>query len=265
MANQFDFPLLTADQIEVKVKQVTAKGAVLLLYKTARTDMELLDKVVGPMNWAVDYREIKGNLYCGIGITNDGEHWVWKWDCGIESRADGDGNEKKGEASDAFKRAGFKWGVGRELYTSPFTFAKVETVQSERGKGYELKDKFSRFKVSEIAYEGRSVSRLVITDNHGAVVFSFGNSAPPKNGTREAARAAGEAKLKQLDAQVEAAVQANGAATDAQKKYITDNASPGDWLNIMQKYGANLERLSARGAEKVIAQIDANNAAGESA
>jgi hypothetical protein len=71
-----NFPLLTADQIEVKVKQVSAKGAVLLLYKTARTDMELLDAVVGPMNWAVDYREIKGNLYCGIGITEDGERWV---------------------------------------------------------------------------------------------------------------------------------------------------------------------------------------------
>lgn len=47
--SDFNFPLLTADQIEVKVKQVSAKGAVLLLYKTARTDMELLDKVVGPM------------------------------------------------------------------------------------------------------------------------------------------------------------------------------------------------------------------------
>ena len=209
---EFNFPLLNADQIEVKVKQVTAKGAVLLLYKTARTDMELLDAVVGPMNWAVDYREIKGNLYCGIGITEDGEHWVWKWDCGIESRADGDGNEKKGEASDAFKRAGFKWGVGRELYTSPFTFAKLETVPSEKGRGYELKDKFARFKVAEIAYEGRTVSRLVITDNHGQVVFSYGKGAMPV-GSAEAAQEAGAKKLEEIKGKLDKA--GNGAVKGA--------------------------------------------------
>lgn len=194
-----NFPLLTADQIEVKVKQVTAKGAVLLLYKTARTDMELLDSVVGPMNWAVDYREIKENLYCGIGITEDGDRWVWKWDCGIESRADGDGNEKKGEASDAFKRAGFKWGVGRELYTSPFTFAKVETEKNDRGQ-YVMKDKFARFSVKEIAYEGRKVSHLVITDNHGNVVYSYGKGAMPV-GSAEAAQDVGQKKLEALNAQ----------------------------------------------------------------
>jgi hypothetical protein len=89
--------------------------------------------------------------------------------------------------------------------------------------------------------------------------------ATPTTGTHEAAQAAGKAKLKRLDAQVEAAVQATGAATDAQKKYIIDHATDGDYMQIMQKYGANLERLSTRGAEKVIAQIVANNAAGESA
>ena len=68
------FPMLEADQIEVKVKQIgkpseKGTGSVsLLLYKTARTDMDMLDKVVGAMNWETDYKEIKGNLYCGIGI-----------------------------------------------------------------------------------------------------------------------------------------------------------------------------------------------------
>lgn len=252
---EFNFPLLTADQIEVKVKQVTAKGAVLLLYKTARTDMELLDAVVGPMNWAVNYREIKGNLYCGIGITDDGEHWVWKWDCGIESRADGDGNEKKGEASDAFKRAGFKWGVGRELYTSPFTFAKVKTVQN--GSRYEMEDKFARFKVAEIAYEGRSVSRLVITDNRGQVVFSHGKGAMPV-GSAEAAQEAGKKKLEALNAQM---VKNNKQpATDEQKETIRKTASDEDYLNIMEKYGPDLERLSANVAVRVINEIKRRNA-----
>ena len=99
------FRTLKADEIEVKVKAVSEKGSVWLLYKTARTDMDILDETVGAENWECDYRTIKDNLYCGIGINTQkiGLHnWVWKWDCGIESREDGDGNEKKGEASDAF-------------------------------------------------------------------------------------------------------------------------------------------------------------------
>lgn len=251
-----NFPLLTADQIEVKVKQVSAKGAVLLLYKTARTDMELLDAVVGPMNWAVDYREIKGNLYCGIGITEDGEHWVWKWDCGIESRADGDGNEKKGEASDAFKRAGFKWGVGRELYTSPFTFAKVKTIQN--GNRWEMEDKFARFKVAEIAYEGRSVSRLVITDNHGAVVFSFGKGAMPV-GSAEAAQEAGKKKLEELNAKAAEAAKTPRRAptkpTQEQIDYIKANATDEMYLNAMQAFGPDLENMTYGQAAKLITRI----------
>lgn len=254
-----NFPLLTADQIEVKVKQVTQKGAVLLLYKTARTDMELLDAVVGPMNWAVDYREIKGNLYCGIGITEDGERWVWKWDCGIESRADGDGNEKKGEASDAFKRAGFKWGVGRELYTSPFTFAKVETEKNDRDQ-FVMKDKFARFKVADIAYEGRTVSRLVITDNHGQVVFSFGKGAMPV-GSDEAAKEAGEKKLEELNQQMQKAREnatqspVRGPATDEQKQYIKDKADDETYLKAMQAFGPDLEKMTKAQANKLIARI----------
>ena len=193
-----NFPLLNADQIEVKVKQVGQNGAVLLLYKTARTDMELLDSVVGPMNWAVDYREIKGNLYCGIGITEDGDRWVWKWDCGIESRADGDGNEKKGEASDAFKRAGFKWGIGRELYTSPFIFAKVPTEKNDRGR-YDLKDKFMRFKVDEIAYDDHTITKLVIVDNKGNTIFTQGAKRPATTGTPEAAKTVGDQKLQEME------------------------------------------------------------------
>lgn len=257
--SDFNFPLLTADQIEVKVKQVSAKGAVLLLYKTARTDMELLDKVVGPMNWAVDYREIKGNLYCGIGITDDGEHWVWKWDCGIESRADGDGNEKKGEASDAFKRAGFKWGVGRELYTSPFTFAKVETEKNDRGQ-YVMKDKFARFNVAEIGYEGRTVSQLVITDNKGNVVFSFGKGTLPR-GSTEAAQEVGKKKLEELNRQLgkpaenPAPAPVRGPATPEQIDYIKANADDETYIKAMQAFGEDLEKMTAAQANKLISRI----------
>lgn len=176
-----DIPLLKASDIEVKIKQVGQKGAVALLYKTARVDMAILDEVFGAMNWQVDYKEIKGNLYCGIGIReNDKAEYVWKWDCGTESREDGEGNEKKGEASDAFKRAGFKWGIGRELYSSPFIFIKLPTVEKKDGK-YELENKFAKFYCVQIECdENRKISTVVIADNNGDAVYSYGTCKKPK-------------------------------------------------------------------------------------
>ncbi len=175
------FRLLRADEIEVKVKQVTEKGAVALLYKTARTDMDLLDETFGEDKWECDYKEIKGNLYCGIGVIQTDRAVIWKWDCGVESREDGEGNEKKGEASDAFKRAGTKWGIGRELYTSPFIFLNVATVaDGTDGRGnakYRLKYKYQSFDVAEIGYDdNRRINKLVIK-NKGQTVFTYGVKA----------------------------------------------------------------------------------------
>lgn len=185
---------LRADEIEVKVKQVGEKGAVALLYKTARTDMAVLDEAFGQNNWTNDYKEIKGNLYCGIGIRMaDTGEYVWRWDCGIESRADDEGNEKKGEASDAFKRAGTRWGIGRELYTSPFIFLSVSTVAAGKDtKGrprYALADKFASFSVKKIGYdENRRISELVIEDEKGNIVYAFPKvkqaAKPPAGGAK---------------------------------------------------------------------------------
>jgi hypothetical protein len=87
--------------------------------------------------------------------------------------------------------------------------------------------------------------------------------SPKGEGSREAAQAVGRAKLAELDAKMaEQTAMPIGKVTEAQKAYIQQHASDADYLNIMQKYGPELERLSAKGAERVIAQIDANNAAG---
>lgn len=159
-----EFRNLKAEEIEVKVKKVSQKGAIALLYKTARTDMDILDETVGAENWTNDYEEIKGNLYCSISIKNEAGEWVSKKDCGIESREDGEGNEKKGEASDAFKRAGFRWGIGRELYTSPVIWISSEAANIQTkpgGNGFVCYDKF---KVEKILYseDGRRITALAI-------------------------------------------------------------------------------------------------------
>ena len=42
---------LRADEIEVRVHSVKENGLVLLLYKDARVDMNILDETVGSENW----------------------------------------------------------------------------------------------------------------------------------------------------------------------------------------------------------------------
>ena len=125
---------LRPDEIEVRVGQVFEKGVSMLLYKNARTDMQILDETYGAMGWQCKYKEVKGNLFCAIGILSpEYDEWVWKEDCGTESNTE----KEKGEASDAFKRAGFRWGIGRELYTAPRIWLTVATVPNGKG-GFRL-------------------------------------------------------------------------------------------------------------------------------
>lgn len=163
------FRLLRPDEIECRVQRVTPKGVVLLLYKTARTDADMLDEKVGFGRWANDFKVVDGTLYGGIGIEFDESEWIWKWDAGTESNTEAE----KGRASDAFKRAGFKWGIGRELYSAPFTFIPAGKCNIKDGKCYD------DFKVAAIEYDkDERISRLVITLK-GERVFEWGGELTP--------------------------------------------------------------------------------------
>lgn len=166
------FRLLRADEIECRVSRCTEKGAVLLLYKTARTDADLLDETFGPECWENDFRIIDGVLYGGIGIHFNDGRIIWKWDAGTESNTEAE----KGRASDAFKRAGFKWGLGRELYSAPFVFVpagKCNIKSSERG-GKTVYQCFDDFEVLDIAYDDERISYLRIGLKN-ATVFEWGD------------------------------------------------------------------------------------------
>ena len=142
---------LTADDIVVRVQSVRQNGVILLLYKNARVDMNVLDETVGAENWQREHYECKGNLFCRVGIKTD-DGWVYKSDCGVESNSDA----QKGEASDSFKRACFNWGIGRELYTSPFIWVKAEDCKIEDRK---CNDKF---RVEAIRIEDKRITGLLI-------------------------------------------------------------------------------------------------------
>lgn len=160
---------LKASEIECRVQTVKDTGVSLLLYKTARCDRAILDEEFGVMSWQNDFKVIDGKMYGGIGVySNDLSEWIWKWDCGTESNMD----KEKGEASDCFKRAGFKWGIGIELYSAPFIWVS--------GNGNDLK--FKKYKVDSIGYaDNGDINQLKIIDDKKNVVFELGKyTASPK-------------------------------------------------------------------------------------
>lgn len=183
------FRLLRADEIEARIQSVKSNGCVVLLYKDARCDMNILDETIGAENWQRNHEVINGNLFCNVGINikkEDGsDRWVWKQDVGTESNTE----KEKGQASDSFKRACFNWGIGRELYSSPFIWIKLDS--SEITKDNKC---YTKFIVKEIGYnEEEEINKLVIIDESGKERFRF-----PKNGSKETPQPIQEADYRTL-------------------------------------------------------------------
>ena len=102
------------DDIEWRAGATNAEKtkALALAYITSRAVMDRLDEVIGPHNWKDEYAPgPDGGVICGLSLRILGE-WITKWD-GAENT---DFEAIKGGLSDAFKRAGYKWGIGRYLY-----------------------------------------------------------------------------------------------------------------------------------------------------
>ena len=140
------FRRLTKDEIECRVGQRSEKteSISLLLYKDARVDQKILDEAFGMFGWQKRYeRDNKGNLFCIVSIKSPDGEWIEKSDVGTESNME----SIKGEASDAFKRACFNWGIGRELYTAPQIWIKP-TDYKKGGKST-----YDKFIVTDIDYD----------------------------------------------------------------------------------------------------------------
>ena len=148
-----NFRKLYASEIDVRVARVTPKSVMLLLYKDARCDQNILDETVTPMNWQRHHS--RDNANCIVSIWDeDKKCWIEKEDTGKESFTE----KEKGLASDSFKRACFNWGIGRELYTSPDLFFPISSTTAKDGKCYD------RFVVTEILYNDNRISSVTILD-----------------------------------------------------------------------------------------------------
>jgi len=161
----YKFRTLKSNEIECRVSRVSSKGVVLLLYKNARVDINLLNEVVGSTNW--QRRHTRDNANCIVSLWDDEKkQWVEKEDTGSPSVAEKD----KGLASDSFKRSCVNWGIGVELYTAPPIWISADKCNiTPKGEGYVCYDKFH---VVEIGYDDeRNINHLVIALEDGTVVF----------------------------------------------------------------------------------------------
>lgn len=172
---ELKFRDLKSSEIDVRIATLNEKGATLLLYKDARVDQDILDETVGAMNW--QRKHSRDNANCTVEIwDNDKKMWVSKEDTGTESNTE----KEKGLASDSFKRACFNWGIGRELYTSPFIWVPADNMQlydSGRKDSYgktvwATKDKFY---VEAIEITDKTITGLAIKNNRNVRVFTYRN------------------------------------------------------------------------------------------
>lgn len=163
---EYMFRDLKASEIDVRVNTINEDGLTLLLYKDARVDQDILDETVGAMNWQKHYS--RDNANCTISIYDkDKKEWIEKEDTGTESYTE----KEKGLASDSQKRSCTVWGIGRELYTSPFIYIPADKCVIKK-----YRDKwttFDKFHVEAIEITEKVITGLAIKNQKGVRVFSW--------------------------------------------------------------------------------------------
>lgn len=223
------FRYLRADEIDVRVAQVLGNsGVLLLLYKDARVDQNLLDETFGPFGWKREHQLIGDRLYCTVSVKDpETDEWVSKQDVGTESSSE----KEKGQASDSFKRACFNWGIGRELYTGPdikIFNSDSDTVVKIKQNGQRTTT-YDRFKVTDFEVENGVITKLaIVNEDLHKVVFTyraaeFGNREanpmedPP---AQQTARPAAPARRQTAQAQQAAPERTAEATQEAARKAV---------------------------------------------
>jgi len=238
-------PLKITD-VDFRIQSINPQGyATIVTYKDARVDMNRLDAICGD-KWQKDYKTIEGRLYCGVAIKIADE-WIWRWDVGVDSNVE----KAKGAASDAFKRACFNWGIGRELYNYPIIQLKLNqdefTPNGNQGKAtWKLRLKEWVWQVN-VDTEG-NVSSLTGVDQNGVVRYTY-----PQQ----------QKQQQQQQTQQPQQPQQPSQQSPQQPAPNSNSQQPADlpWLNIMDKeknftrHWLNLQKAIREKKITTIAQI----------
>lgn len=158
---QLELPLEDED-IEFRIGSSfkNSGGFTLLAYKTSRADVKRLNKVFGTLWQNEFYYDKKDNLCCIISLYDtDIQQWIKRVDTGTESMTE----KEKGSYSDALKRAGFRCGIGNELYKYPFMWVKCDSWR-KNSKGKDI----PAFNVASWKKVGNT-----IIDEKGNVRYTF--------------------------------------------------------------------------------------------
>lgn len=103
------------------------KWAMVLAYVTNRAIMERLDDVFGIDGWQNEYQPMPdGGIICGLKCRV-GDEWITKYDGADKTNIEA----TKGGLSNAMKRAGVQWGIGRYLYRLDTTFVTLIPGRTE--------------------------------------------------------------------------------------------------------------------------------------
>lgn len=168
---------LRAEEIDCRVATINAKGLALLLYKDARVDQSILDETFGVYGWQRSHQWMGERLYCTVSVRDpETGEWISKQDVGTESYTE----KEKGQASDAFKRACFNLGIGRELYTAPFIWIPASDYTATAGANGKPAT-YDRFKVTRVEIvDGYIVGLEVKNTKTGKTVYTYGARAASK-------------------------------------------------------------------------------------
>ena len=188
MAERLKIRALRAEEIDCRISTINDRGLSLLLYKDARVDQTILDEMFGVFGWQRSHQMIGDRLYCTVTVRDpETGEWISKQDVGTESNTE----KEKGQASDAFKRACFNLGIGRELYTAPFIWVEAGNfnVTTKNGK----QTTYDKFAVTAVEVADGKITALEVKNQKtGRVVFSMGygrRAASPPPAKPEPARA----------------------------------------------------------------------------
>ena len=121
-------------QWKIQTKPKDNKKWCCVAYIDARDAMDLLDEVCWQENWQSEFYEVRGTMFCRVGIIIDGK-LVFKSDAGSKpDESSGDDAVVKGEPSDAFKRACVQWGIWRFLYSKDMVWISLEEYEANKFK-----------------------------------------------------------------------------------------------------------------------------------